>query len=120
MRILIQIALMFAVCIIGTALSSVIPISIPPSVISMIILFVLLTAGIMKVKHINELSDFLLSHMAFFFVPAGVGLIESFHLFSDKLLRLLAVCTINTLITFLVTAYTVTLVSKLIQRRKKQ
>lgn len=120
MRILIQIAIMFAVCIIGTALSSVIPISIPASVMSMIILFILLIAGIVKVKHINEISGFLLGHMAFFFVPAGIGLIESFHLFSDKLLKLIAVCTINTLITFLVTAYTVTLVSKLMQRRKKQ
>lgn len=119
MRILVQIAIMFGICIISSVISSILPITVPTSVVSMILLFILLLCGILKTAHIDSLSQFLLDHMAFFFVPAGVGLIESFSLFSDKLFKLIAVCTINTVLTFLVTAFTVTLVANIIDRRKK-
>ena len=112
MRFLIQLSIIFAVCLAGEFLSGIIPVTVPSSVMSMIILFVLLGCGIIKVYHIQSVSDFLLGHMAFFFVPAGVGLIDSFPQFADKLLPLLAVCTINTLITFIVTAAVVSLLSK--------
>ncbi len=112
MRFLIQLSIIFAVCLTGKFLSEILPITVPSSVMSMIILFILLVCGIIKVRHIQSVSNFLLEHMAFFFVPAGVGLIDSFPQFSDKLFPLLAVCTINTLITFAVTTAVVSFLAK--------
>lgn len=44
----------------------------------MILLFILLCVHILKVDHIREKSDFLLENMAFFFIPAGVSIINLF------------------------------------------
>lgn len=123
MRILIQISIIFIICIIGAVISDLlatVSIPIPSSVVGMILLFVLLILGIVKKNSIQDVSSFLLSHMAFFFVPAGVGLVNSFHLFADKMVQLIAVCVINTVLTFAATAFSVTLTVKIINKLKKE
>lgn len=120
MAIFMQLALLLAVCLAGEAVSAVLPVPVPSSVIGMVILFVLLCTGAVRHIHIDRISHFLLGNMAFFFMPAGVELSESVHLFSGNTIRLITVCTLTTLITFFVTVYTVTAVSRLAKRRKKQ
>lgn len=79
----------------------------------MIVLFILLVTGILKVEHIRQKSDFMLKNMAFFFIPAGVGVLEYFNVLKECLLPFLVICTVSTILTFAVTAGTVTLVMKL-------
>ena len=57
--------------------------------------------------------------MAFFFIPAGVSVINYFDVLASNLLPLLAVCVISTVLTFAVTAYTVRLTRVLMNRRKR-
>ena len=45
--------------------------------------------------------------MAFFFIPAGVGILENFDQLKANLLLFLAVCVLTTFITFFVSAMTV-------------
>lgn len=114
MRIFVQLVIIFTVSLIGIAVSSAIHIGIPASIVSMILLLFLLIFKIVKIRHIQNVSDFLINHLAFFFIPSGVSLVKSFSLISDKLLKLIIICTVNTIITFLVTIYTVILVTKII------
>lgn len=72
-----------------------------------------------EIDHIREKSDFLLSNMAFFFIPAGVSVINYFDVLASNLLPLLAVCVVSTVLTFGVTAYAVSLTRKLMEGRKK-
>ncbi|QJW45617.1 CidA/LrgA family protein [bacterium BFN5] len=51
-------------------------IPIPGTVVGMIILFLLLSAGIIKLEQVQLATDFLLKHMLFFFVPIAVGLMN--------------------------------------------
>ena len=51
--------------------------------------------------------------MAFFFIPAGVGIMEYFDVLRECLLPFLVICVISTVLTFAVTAGTVALVMKL-------
>ncbi len=67
----------------------------------------------------KETAEFLLGNMAFFFIPAGVGIIAHFDRLEGKIPALLLVVVLTTLITFAVTAYTIMLTAKL-QNRGKQ
>ncbi len=107
MKGLFQIGIVFAVCFAGELLSRIIPLPIPASVMSMILLFVLLLLKWIKPRHIERFGDFLLKNMAFFFIPAGVAIIEQFDRLKNYLLPFLLICALTTIITFFATAYTV-------------
>ena len=66
----------------------------------------------------QEKTDFLLSNMAFFFVPAGVSIINYFDILKSTVLQLLVICVVSTIVTFAVTAYVVTLTVKLMEKKK--
>ena len=71
---------------------------IPGNILGMIILFVLLCTKIVKVDNIGSITDFLLNHLAFFFIPAGVGLMTSIGIIKSTWLQLLIVCLSTTTI----------------------
>lgn len=113
MGILIQIGIIFGVCLLSQTISSLLPFSIPTSVIAMSLLLLLLCLGILKTKHIEKTGDFMLKHMSFFFIPAGVGILDYYGSIKDSILQLLLICFITTVFTFAVTAKTVEAVIKL-------
>ena len=114
-----ELAIVFGVCLLCEGVVSLLPFPFPASVIGMVLLLILLLVQCLKVDHIREKSDFLLSNMAFFFIPAGVSIINYFDLLAGSLVPLLIICLASTLLTFAVTAYTVRLTRYLINRRKK-
>lgn len=85
----------------------------------MILLFICLLAGVLKIEHIQEKADFLMENMAFFFVPAGVSVMNYFDILKSTLVPFLIICIVSTIITFAATAYSVQFVMKLMNRRKK-
>ena len=84
-----------------------------------IIFTVCLLTGVLKIEHIQEKADFLLENMAFFFVPAGVSIINYFDVLESTWIQLVIICVISTIVTFAVTAWSVRLTIRLIERRKK-
>ena len=117
MKIIIQIAIIFSICWVSQIIEALLPIAFPASVIAMVLLLLLLS-GVLRVDHIREKSDFLLSNMAFFFIPAGVSVINYFDVLASALLPLLVICVVSTVLTFAVTAYAVRLTRLLMDRRK--
>ena len=107
MKMMFQIGLLFGVCLVGQLISVFLPVPFPGSVLSMIILFILLFSGVVKVDHIRQKADFLLKNMAFFFIPAGVGILLSFDLIKNSILPLLIIVVVTTILTFGATALTV-------------
>ena len=84
----------------------------------MILLFLCLAAGILKIEHVQEKSDFLLENMAFFFIPAGVSIINYMDILKNAVVQLIIICTVSTVVTFAVTAYTVRFTMYLIRKKK--
>ena len=83
-----------------------------------VLLFVLLSCKVLKVEHIREKSDFLLANMAFFFVPAGVSIINYFDVLKSTAWKLLFICLITTILTFAATAGSIKLTLKLMRKKK--
>ena len=118
MKIIKQIGIIFTVCWLSILVEKALPFSFPASVIGMILLFLCLLTGVLKIEHIQEKADFLLENMAFFFVPAGVSIINYFDVLKDTWLQLVIICVISTVITFAVTAWSVKLAVRLMGRRR--
>lgn len=116
MKIIYQIGIIFAVCWVSEILEALLPIDFPASVIGMVLLFALLSVGVLKVEHVREKSDFLLSNMAFFFVPAGVSIMNYFDVMRGTVCKLLLICLITTVLTFGATALSIRAVLRLQER----
>ncbi|MDO4295166.1 MAG: CidA/LrgA family protein [bacterium] len=120
MKLLKQVAIIFSICWVSEIVEQLLPFSFPASVIGMILLFVFLLSGGLKIAHIQEKSDFLLSNMAFFFIPAGVSVMNYFDVLKSSALPLLLVCVLTTVITFAATAGGVKLTLCLMQQKRKK
>ena len=95
MKIIKQIGILFAVCWISQLIEYVLPFAFPASVIGMGLLLVCLLTGFLKVEHIQEKADFLLENMAFFFVPAGVSIINYFDILKSAAVQLVVICVVS-------------------------
>ena len=120
MKIIYQIGIIFALCWVSEIIEAFLPFAFPASVVGMILLFILLAFRVLKVEHIREKSDFLLSNMAFFFIPAGVSIINYFDVLKGNVGKLLLICFLTTILTFAPTAWTIRGVLRLQNRGKKK
>ena len=116
-RIALQLGLILAICFTGEKLSGVLPIDIPSNICSMVLLLVFLISGVVRMDSISEAADFLLDHMAVFFIPAAVAIMGSFDLLAGNIVKLVVICLITTVLVFFVTSFTVSTVANLMARR---
>lgn len=116
MKIITQVGIIFGVCWAAQIVEQALPFAFPASVIGMILMFLLLAFRVLKVDHIREKSDFLLGNMAFFFIPAGVSIINYFDVLKNWVFQLIFICIVTTVITFVVTAYSMRFVMYLMAR----
>ena len=119
-KIIKQIGIIFSVCWISQLIEKILPFSFPASVIGMLFILVCLLTGFLKIEHIQEKADFLLENMAFFFLPAGVSIMNYFDLLKESWLQIVIICVVSTVVTFAVTAYSVKLVVRMMERRKRR
>lgn len=119
MKIIRQIGIIFAICWLSQVIESLLPFSFPASVTGMLLLFVCLAAGILKIEHVQEKADFLLENMAFFFIPAGVSIMNYSEILKSSALQIVIICVISAIVTFTVTAYSVMFTVRWMNRRKR-
>jgi len=80
----------------GEAMSFLIPLPIPSSIYGILILLFLLLSGKLRVESIKGVSSFLLAVMPVMFIPAMVGLMDSFSLLAPYLAAYIVIITIST------------------------
>ncbi len=115
MKYLRQMGIVLIISFLGELISKFLNLPIPGNVLGMVILLILLSTGIVKLEMIEDLSNFLLSYLAFFFIPAGVGLINNLDLLKANWLSIFLICALSTIITMVVTGWTI----QFIKRRLK-
>jgi len=110
MKLLRQFLIILIICFIGEVLSKVVHVPLPGSIIGMILLFICLFTGLIKLEMIEEISKFLIDHLAFFFIPSGVGLLAYVGILKENLLPILAICFITTFLVMIATGWTVQII----------
>ena len=118
MNIMGELALIFGICLVGEGVAALLPVAFPASVISMVLLMVLLLTGVVKDRHIQTASHFLVANMAFFFLPSFVGLLEHIELLKSQLVPLLLIIVLTTPVVYLITGWTVRLLMLRHRNRK--
>ncbi len=116
MKYLKQLGVLLACCIAGDALSILLRGALPGNVLGMVLLLLLLVTGRVQTRHVEAAADFLLQNMAFFFLPACLGVLDIFSQIKSEIAAILAVCVLTTLCTAAATALTVHLVFRLQHR----
>ena len=107
MSIMAEAAIIFGLCLLSEGIAALLPFSFPASVISMVLLTLFLLTGLVKERHIQRFSGFLIKNMAFFFLPTAVGIIEHLELLKGFMLPVLFVIVITVPIVYGITAWTV-------------
>jgi holin-like protein len=117
MRILRQIAVIFAFSFAGEALARFVPLGFPASVWGLLLMLVFLGLRILKPSHLEETARFLGANMAFFFLPAAVTILENFAVLRPVLFPFIVICIAGTALTFAVSYGTVRLIRLLMGGR---
>lgn len=72
-----QFLIILLISFIGEMLKAALPLPVPASIYGMVILFVCLVSGIIKLEAVRDAGKFLIEIMPVMFIPAGVGLMSS-------------------------------------------
>ncbi|TGE34335.1 CidA/LrgA family protein [Desulfosporosinus sp. Sb-LF] len=97
-----QIALLWLIYKLGNIVAETTNFPIPGNVFGMIILFLLMLTGIIQLEWIEEGADLLFKHLAFFFIPIAVGLMQWIGLFKLSGLQLLLSIILGTAVCIMV------------------
>lgn len=98
--------------LLGEGVSVLLELPIPGNVIGMALMLLALSAGWVKLEWLQEAAELLLSYMAMFFVPAGVGVMLYFDLITREWLPIVAATVISTFVVMAVTGWCEKLLDK--------
>mgnify|MGYP002620045993 FL=1 len=98
MKFLIQFMIIIAFSFLGELLHYILPLPIPASIYGIVLLFVALELKWVKVKDIRETSSFLIAVMPVMFIPAAVGLIDSWKSIGNSWLEYIIVTVLTTFV----------------------
>ena len=120
MNLIFELGILFLICMAGEGIATLLPIMIPASVISLILLLILLLCGGVKERTIQGTSQFLIDNMGLFFIPAIVGTLEYLDVLKLQAIPFLLITVVSTPIVYFITAWSVQLLMKLFNRKKVQ
>lgn len=112
MKIFKQLLYIIGFTLIGVLISyllSLANINFPGSLIGMILLFIFLLVGIIKVHNIDEVSKFFIENMGIFFVPGAVTILNKLDILNNIWWKLVIVILGAFIVSFIATYYSVKL-----------
>ena len=95
-----QLAIIFGFTLMGEALQRLLPIGIPGSVYGLVLLFLALCTGIVKLEQVKESGEFLRSLLPVLFVAPTVSIMEHWAVIRTELLSLILLLVSTTVVTF--------------------
>lgn len=96
MKYILQFEIIIAISLIGELLNRLIPLPVPASIYGMVILFTALCTGVIKLSAVKETGKFLIYIMPMMFIPATVGLLESWSIMQDFLTEIIVISLVST------------------------
>lgn len=86
MKYLHQFLIIIGITFVGELLKYLLPLPIPASIYGMVIMFIGLMTGFIKLDAVKDVGKFLIEIMPIMFIPAGVGLMSSWSVLKPLLL----------------------------------
>ena len=117
MKYILQFEIIIVISLIGELLNRIIPLPIPASIYGMVILFTALCTGVIKLSAVRETGKFLIYIMPMMFIPATVGLLESWSVMQEFLTAIIVISLVSTV---LVMAFTGHIAQFIIKQKDKE
>ncbi|RLQ94281.1 CidA/LrgA family protein [Falsibacillus albus] len=112
LRFLLQLGFLTVIYYVSAWVVGILNLLIPAGVFGMILMYVLLSTGVIKMSYISKGSAFLIRHLGFFFIPIAVGLMAYGGLIKTSGIQILIMIVFSTVIGLGVTAGVSQLFSK--------
>lgn len=103
MKYLKQFGIILGITFLAELLEALIPIPVPASIYGLGILFLLLMCRVVKIEQVKDAADFLIEIMPLMFIPAAVGLIESYRELESIWLPVIVIVAVTTVVVMAVT-----------------
>ncbi|HBY16715.1 MAG: CidA/LrgA family protein [Muribaculaceae bacterium] len=114
-----QFGIIFACLLAGELIAMIPGVSIPGSIIGMLVLTVLLERKVVKPDSIAPLCRFLIKNMAFFFVPPGVALMLYFDIIAAEWIPITVATVVSIFLVIVVTGRLHQFMHRRIKRNSK-
>lgn len=98
-----QFAVIALMTFLGECLNLLLPLPVPASIYGMLLLFLCLQTGIIRLSQIEETADFFLAAMPVFFISPSVSLMESIGVIQGNIVGILVICLVSTAVVMAVT-----------------
>ena len=82
----------------GEVLHYLVPIQIPASIYGLVLLFIGVMTGLIQLSQVQETAKFLIEIMPMMFIPAGVGLLESWGVLKPILVPVILILVVSTVL----------------------
>ena len=99
----VQCGVLFAFLALGELIVWSTGVPLPSSVIGMVALAGSLKAGIVRLRQVERVADFLVHNLGFFFVPAGIGIMNCLGILREQWWPIIASCVLSTIVIIVVT-----------------
>ena len=114
-----QFTIIILISFLGELLRAILPLPIPASIYGIILLFLSLQFHIISISSIKETSMFLIEIMPVLFIPAAVGLLNSWSLIKASWIPYLVITVVSTLTVMVVSGHVTQWIIKLQQKDKE-
>ena len=115
-KLLRQFLVIMAVSFIGEILHAVLPI--PASIYGLVLMLALLMTGALKLDAVEDAGKFMIEIMPVMFIPAGVGLMESWGELKAVLVPVLVITLVSTIVVMVVSGRVTQAVIRLEKKHK--
>lgn len=95
-----QILIILAFSFLGELLAAVIPLPVPAAIYGFVLLFLALSAGILKEDTIADTANFLISVMGVLFVAPAVNILSYYEVIAPALVPILVIVVSSTFVVF--------------------
>ena len=103
MKFLRQFMIILLLSFLGEVLKMFIPLPIPASVYGLVLMLVCLMTGVLKTSQVKDAAFFLIEIMPVMFIPAAVGLLDSWGVLQPMFLPVIIITLVSTIVVMAVT-----------------
>ena len=92
---------------VGQTVQGMFGLALPGNVLGMLLLLILLVTGLLKLKHVERVTEVLLGHLSFLFVPSIVGVMTVAYLFKGNVIKIFIIVFVSLIVVMVTSGRTV-------------
>jgi holin-like protein len=102
-----QLGIILMLLWVGQTVQGMFGLALPGNVLGMLLLLILLVTGLLKLKHVERVTEVLLGHLSFLFVPSIVGVMTVAYLFKGNVIKIFIIVFLSLIVVMVTSGRTV-------------